>query len=70
MLGVLRVLGGFHFLFMKRAVVPELLDNDSGTPANPAALSDLRRINRCYAEDAEDFGLRTNLPQHQGINLR
>ena len=37
MLGVLRVLGGFHFVFMKRVVVPELLDNDSGTPAEIAA---------------------------------
>jgi ubiquinone/menaquinone biosynthesis C-methylase UbiE len=34
---------------MKRAVTPELLDTDSGTPAEVAAsLSDLRRINRWF----------------------
>lgn len=34
---------------MKRVVVPELLDTDSGTPAEIAtALSDLRRINRWF----------------------
>jgi ubiquinone/menaquinone biosynthesis C-methylase UbiE len=34
---------------MKRIVIPELLDNDSGEPAEIAtALSDLRRINRWF----------------------
>lgn len=34
---------------MKRTVIPELLDTDSGTPAEVAAsLSDLRRINRWF----------------------
>jgi len=34
---------------MKRAVIPELLDTDSGTPAEIAAsLCDLRRINRWF----------------------
>jgi ubiquinone/menaquinone biosynthesis C-methylase UbiE len=34
---------------MKRLVIPELLDTDSGTPAQIAAsLSDLRRINRWF----------------------
>lgn len=36
-------------LRMKRVVIPELLDSDSGTPAEIAtALSDLRRINRWF----------------------
>src|SRR5277367_23395 len=34
---------------MKRVVIPELLDTDSGTPAEiAAALSDIRRINRWF----------------------
>src|SRR4030081_950478 len=34
---------------MKRVVIPELLDTDSGTPAEiVASLSDLRRINRWF----------------------
>ncbi len=34
---------------MKRVVTPELLDTDSGTPAEVAAsLGDLRRINRWF----------------------
>jgi len=34
---------------MKRVVIPELLDSDSGTPAEiAAALADLRRINRWF----------------------
>ena len=34
---------------MKRVLTPELLDTDSGTPAEVAAsLGDLRRINRWF----------------------
>jgi ubiquinone/menaquinone biosynthesis C-methylase UbiE len=38
---------------MKRAVIPELLDSDSGSPAEIAAsLSDLRRVNRWFGGTA------------------
>jgi ubiquinone/menaquinone biosynthesis C-methylase UbiE len=38
-----------EFLMMQRHVIPELLDSDSGTPAEIAtALSDLRRINHWF----------------------
>lgn len=36
-------------LLMRRAVIPELLDTDAGTPAEIAgSLADLRLINRCF----------------------
>jgi len=39
----------FCFLTMKRVLIPELLDTDSGTPAEvTTALSDLRHINRWF----------------------
>jgi SAM-dependent methyltransferase len=43
---------------MKRVVIPELLDTDSGTPAEVvAALSDLRRINRWLGGIAATEGM-------------
>jgi hypothetical protein len=43
---------------MKRVVIPELLDTDSGTPAEiVASLSDLRRINRWFGGIAATEGM-------------
>lgn len=52
---------------MKRVVIPELLDNDSGSPAEIAAsLADLRQINRRFGGIATTAGMVEKTARHTG----
>jgi len=52
---------------MKRVVIPELLDSDSGTPVEIAtSLSDLRRINRWFGGLATTQALIENVSENLG----
>ena len=52
---------------MKRVVIPELLDTDSGTPAEiAAALSDIRQINRWFGGIATTQSMITQVARKNG----
>src|SRR5580693_7881270 len=52
---------------MKRVVIPELLDSDSGTPAEiAAALSDIRQINRWFGGIATTQSMITQVARKNG----
>jgi ubiquinone/menaquinone biosynthesis C-methylase UbiE len=52
---------------MKRAIIPELLDSDAGTPSEIAAsLSDLNRINRWFGGIATTRSLVEQVAREQG----
>jgi ubiquinone/menaquinone biosynthesis C-methylase UbiE len=52
---------------MKRVVIPELLDTDSGSPAEiAAALSDLNRINRWFGGVSTTTSMIRRVAQRQG----
>jgi ubiquinone/menaquinone biosynthesis C-methylase UbiE len=54
---------------MKRVVIPELLDTDSGTPADiAAALSDLRHINRWFGGVAATQSMITHVARKRGVS--
>jgi ubiquinone/menaquinone biosynthesis C-methylase UbiE len=53
---------------MKRSITPELLDTDSGTPAEVAAsLADLRRINRWFGGISTTHALIATVAQRTGL---
>jgi ubiquinone/menaquinone biosynthesis C-methylase UbiE len=54
---------------MRRVVIPELLDTDSGTPADvAAALSDLRHINRWFGGIAATQSMITEVARKLGVS--
>ena len=54
---------------MKRVVIPELLDTDSGSPAEIAAtLSDLNRINRWFGGISTSISMIRRVTQELGVS--
>ena len=54
---------------MKRVVIPELLDTDSGSPAEiAAALSDLNRINRWFGGISTSISMIRRVTQELGVS--
>ena len=54
---------------MKRVIIPELLDTDSGSPAElTAALSDLNRINRWFGGISTSISMIRRVAQERGVS--